>query len=178
MTFAIPKDLDGLFSGWDAENKKYDPESWFLQRLSTKGQQPDTPGHKEIEGGHRRTGAEKRRTLLNLNSDPTMENPRCVFQVLKRHFARYTPENRGALLRSAKGSVSKSRGNLYFGVRAREDWRDLLLRWDGHNTQKGCRSFGQPQFCNCCWEIWTAWRRILALRVMRPSRGRPTFHAL
>src|SRR4029078_3409006 len=25
-------------------------------------------------------------------SDPTLEHPRCVFQVLKRHFARYTPE--------------------------------------------------------------------------------------
>src|SRR5438034_879383 len=24
--------------------------------------------------------------------DPTLENPHCVFQILKRHFARYTPE--------------------------------------------------------------------------------------
>src|SRR5205814_155296 len=24
--------------------------------------------------------------------DPTLQHPRCVFQVLKRHFARYTPE--------------------------------------------------------------------------------------
>ncbi len=26
------------------------------------------------------------------DTDPTLEHPRCVFQVLKRHFARYTPE--------------------------------------------------------------------------------------
>ena len=25
-------------------------------------------------------------------ADPTLKDPRCVFQVLKRHFARYTPE--------------------------------------------------------------------------------------
>src|SRR5204862_7569050 len=25
-------------------------------------------------------------------SDPTLQNPKCVFQILKRHFARYTPE--------------------------------------------------------------------------------------
>src|SRR5207247_2318449 len=24
--------------------------------------------------------------------DPTLQNPHCVFQILKRHFARYTPE--------------------------------------------------------------------------------------
>jgi formate dehydrogenase major subunit len=27
-----------------------------------------------------------------IQSDPTLQHPRCVFQVLKRHFARYTPE--------------------------------------------------------------------------------------
>ena len=25
-------------------------------------------------------------------SDPTLEHPRCVFQILKRHYARYTPQ--------------------------------------------------------------------------------------
>jgi len=29
---------------------------------------------------------------LTATRDPTLEDPRCVFQVLKRHFARYTPE--------------------------------------------------------------------------------------
>ena len=24
--------------------------------------------------------------------DPTLQHPRCVFQILKRHYARYTPE--------------------------------------------------------------------------------------
>ena len=24
--------------------------------------------------------------------DPTLQHPRCVFQILKRHFSRYTPE--------------------------------------------------------------------------------------
>ena len=25
-------------------------------------------------------------------NDPTLQHPRCVFQILKRHFSRYTPE--------------------------------------------------------------------------------------
>ncbi len=29
--FRDTEDLDGLFSGWDAEEKKYDPETWFYQ---------------------------------------------------------------------------------------------------------------------------------------------------
>jgi formate dehydrogenase major subunit len=59
--FKDTEDLDGLFSGWDSEKRKYDPESWLYEE------------------------SEPQR-------DPTMQHPRCVFQVLKRHFARYTPE--------------------------------------------------------------------------------------
>jgi formate dehydrogenase major subunit len=36
--FRDTEDLDGLFSGWDAEKKKYDPESWaYRGSSSTKG---------------------------------------------------------------------------------------------------------------------------------------------
>jgi formate dehydrogenase major subunit len=57
--FRDTEDLDGLFSGWDAETGAYDRSTWEL-------------------------AADER--------DETLEHPRCVFQVLKRHFARYTPE--------------------------------------------------------------------------------------
>ena len=43
-------------------------------------------GHGKDRGGE----AAGRRTKFE--SDPTLQHPRCVFQVLKRHFARYTPE--------------------------------------------------------------------------------------
>jgi formate dehydrogenase major subunit len=56
--FADTEDLDGLFSGWDPETRRYDTSSWRLTD--------------EV--------------------DPTLEDPRCVLQVLRRHFARYTPE--------------------------------------------------------------------------------------
>ena len=32
------------------------------------------------------------RRSLERQTDPTLQDPRCVFQILKRHFARYTPE--------------------------------------------------------------------------------------
>src|SRR6185312_10256767 len=59
------EDLDGLFSGFDAESGSYpDQSSWDYER--------DADGLPLV--------------------DLTLQNPRCVFQVLKRHFARYTPE--------------------------------------------------------------------------------------
>jgi formate dehydrogenase major subunit len=63
--FRDTEDLDGLFSGWDPGKGRYDPATW------------------QVEGGLQAAAAP---------SDPTLEHPRCVFQVLKRHFSRYTPE--------------------------------------------------------------------------------------
>jgi formate dehydrogenase major subunit len=56
--FRDTEDLEGLFSGWDPDAGRYDPDSW------------------RYEGGE----------------DPSLEHPRCVFQIVKRHFCRYTPE--------------------------------------------------------------------------------------
>src|SRR5512137_518779 len=58
----------GVFSGWDPATGTYDllPHSWDYDL---------EPG----PGGAPRT-------------DPTLQDPRCVFQVLRRHFDRYTPE--------------------------------------------------------------------------------------
>ena len=55
---------DGLFSGFDEAASGYDKTSWEYERG------PD--------GYVRR--------------DPTLEHPRCVFRLLKRHYERYTPE--------------------------------------------------------------------------------------
>jgi len=62
--FKGPDDLDGLFSGWHAASQAYDPASWQYDR--------------DDEGRPRR--------------DPTLKHPRCIYQQLVRHFARYTPE--------------------------------------------------------------------------------------
>ncbi len=55
---------DGLFSGFDQATQQYDKQSWDYERG------PD--------GYVRR--------------DLTLQHPRCVFQLLKRHYDRYTPE--------------------------------------------------------------------------------------
>jgi formate dehydrogenase major subunit len=102
--FKDTEDLDGIFSGWDAENKKYDPESWSYRGAPTKGQggnhkghegsrsKTSTPGHAGSDGGHGKDRGGEAQQANQFESDRSLKDPRCVFQVLKRHFSRYTPE--------------------------------------------------------------------------------------
>lgn len=91
--FRDTEDLDGLFSGWDREKERYDPHSWLYAGSPAKGAQKQ-PGHSEAGGGHgngKDRGGEAQEAG-RYESDPTLQHPRCVFQVVKRHFSRYTPE--------------------------------------------------------------------------------------
>ncbi len=55
---------DGIFSGYDEAKRRYDPKSW--------GYELDDKGFAKV--------------------DPTLEHPRCVLNVMKAHYSRYTPE--------------------------------------------------------------------------------------
>jgi formate dehydrogenase major subunit len=89
--FRDTEDLDGFFSGWDAQKEKYDPESWLYQGSPSKHTE-EKPGHSEAGGGHGKDRGGEAGDVGKFESDPTLQHPRCVFQVLKRHFARYTPQ--------------------------------------------------------------------------------------
>jgi formate dehydrogenase major subunit len=80
----------GLFSGWDEEKQQYDPSSWRyegqpLDYASVGGSQGRIVAE-EVGGEAEPDDANPRPT------DPTLQHERCVFQILKRHFSRYTPE--------------------------------------------------------------------------------------
>jgi formate dehydrogenase major subunit len=55
---------DGFFTGYDEKGRKYDKATWSYEL--------DEQGFAKI--------------------DPTLQHPRCVFQLMKQHYARYTPE--------------------------------------------------------------------------------------
>jgi formate dehydrogenase major subunit len=83
-------DASGFFSGWDGESKQYDPSSWRyegtpIDYASVGGSQGSLIGE-DVGGESAPNEGEPRPT------DPTLQHERCVFQVLKRHFAKYTPE--------------------------------------------------------------------------------------
>ena len=62
--FKMPGDLDGVFSGYDPVKRKYDKKTWAFQK---------------DENGV-------------LKKDMTLQDPYCVFQLLKKHTSRYTLE--------------------------------------------------------------------------------------
>lgn len=90
--FRDTEELNGFFSGWDSEKKKYDPESWLYEGTKSKGKGATKPGHAAPGGGHGKDRGGEAQDAGKFESDPTLQHPRCVYQVLKRHFSRYTPE--------------------------------------------------------------------------------------
>src|SRR5215469_11118230 len=90
--FRDTEDLDGVFSGWDDEKKKYRPDTWRYQGSEQKDSGGQKPGHSPAGGGHPNDRGGEAAKTSEYEADPTMEHPRCVFQVLRKHFARYTPE--------------------------------------------------------------------------------------
>src|SRR5690349_9705999 len=84
--FKDTEDLDGVFSGWDPEKGQYDPKSWQYRGVEVS----PAAGHREVFSGEPRS--ERGATISAEEHDPTLSHPHCVFQILKRHFSRYTPE--------------------------------------------------------------------------------------
>jgi formate dehydrogenase major subunit len=91
--FHDTEDLGGLFSGFDAETASYSPETWLYEgapvRQPRKGKHA---GHSDVGGGHGKDRGGEAGDIGEHKNDPTLMHPRCVFQVLKKHFARYSAE--------------------------------------------------------------------------------------
>jgi formate dehydrogenase major subunit len=67
FTFIVREDFsfqDGLYSGYDAQHRSYNKTTWDYEMG------PDG----------------------FVKTDPTLAHPRCVYQLMKQHYARYTPE--------------------------------------------------------------------------------------
>ncbi len=91
--FRDTEDLDGLFSGFDPETGTYEVGSWEYDDDSVGaavGPRDDRPVAEHERGQIAGSGGAPMREVPR--RDDTLQDPRCVFQVLKRHFSRYTPE--------------------------------------------------------------------------------------
>jgi formate dehydrogenase major subunit len=82
------EDNGGIFSGFNADTGAYSPQSWMYEggevAASAGVREHSSQSFEERTGAGMMTGEVKR--------DPTLQNPRCVLNVLRRHFKRYTPE--------------------------------------------------------------------------------------
>src|ERR1700693_1187772 len=82
--FKLPADTDGVFSGFDAKTQTYDKATWNYQGSGAAAQPAPQPP----------VGAPPPTPPLpeKVDFDLSLQNPNCVFQLLKRHYSRYTPE--------------------------------------------------------------------------------------
>jgi formate dehydrogenase major subunit len=83
----LPEDLDGVFSGFDEEARTYDDSSWHYE-----GQDVDIVAAAGKRGRAEVAEGAALENVGHIERDETLQHPRCVFQLLKRHFARYTPK--------------------------------------------------------------------------------------
>ena len=89
--FVDTEELDGLFSGFDPETGTYDQTSWQYQGQEDEGDEQDSVRQRETAAGLEQE-SHGPPTDSDKDRDETLQHPRCVYQILKRHFARYTPE--------------------------------------------------------------------------------------
>jgi len=91
--FQDTEDGSGFFSGWDPDHNAYAIDSWGYDETSgetaagKREQQADVSGE-QAHGAHGMTLQHGDPPHV----DESMQDERCVLQLLRRHFARYTPE--------------------------------------------------------------------------------------
>ena len=96
--FRDTEDLDGLFSGFSPEHRTYDAETWRYQggdlapASGARGLGPARMHEVRQASRGEAHGSGGAAASPTPDTDETLQHPRCVFQILKRHFARYTPE--------------------------------------------------------------------------------------
>ncbi len=98
---------DGLFSGYDKEKRKYNKDTWVLEK----------------DGN----GIPKR--------DMTLQNPRCVFNMLKAHYSRYTLEKVSSITGVSKENLLRVYEEYAStGVKDRAGTECYALGWTHHTT--------------------------------------------
>ena len=86
--FRDTEDLDGVFSGWKEKKRCYEYESWQYQ-----GEDVPVTVAEHALNTTESLSEKTRRTESGLQlRDLTLQHPNCVYQILRRHYARYTPE--------------------------------------------------------------------------------------
>src|SRR3712207_2626393 len=102
--FVDTEDLEGLYSGYDPDGRHYDESSWQYEpeepphsgseQPQEAADQKATEQHADVKSADRAQAAGSGGPPIasKPKRDDTLQHPRTVFQVLRRHFARYTPE--------------------------------------------------------------------------------------
>jgi len=155
------EELEGLFSGYDESLRTYDPAAghWgYAHEEESQGEKkesaPNSQGEEQQHGGHQsgprkqhagpgyaRMGGYSHHASPRGNPsaaprrDPTLQDSRCVLNVLRRHFARYTPDAVAAICGCTPQAV-KEVADLLCENSGRERTSAIVyaVGWTQHST--------------------------------------------
>jgi formate dehydrogenase major subunit len=162
--FKDTEDLDGAFSGlleytgnkadwpFDGFLGEYDAGTWGYARHGGGGAAATAPGtpFNALVRSLRKPAAER---------DETLQDPRCVFHVVKRHFSRYTP----AMVEEVTGCPSRTFLEVADTILANSG-RDRTTAW-AYAVGWTQHTYG-PQMIGCC-----ALLQLLLGNIGRPGGG-------
>jgi len=117
--FKLPE--DGLYSGFDAAAGTYDKSTWNYEAAGASADKPGTPPS----------------LPPNVTFDLTLQHPRCVFQLLKQQYSRYTPEVVERITGIPKGQYLKAI-DMFTSVRKDGDMKKVAtiiyaVGWTQHS---------------------------------------------
>src|SRR6202167_5015167 len=93
--FRDTEDLAGMFSGFDQQHESYDSKQghWGFESANGEAEQNGSTSTAQAHDprGHSTDGSASpppwtHKDPANAQSDPTLQHPRCVMQILRRHF--------------------------------------------------------------------------------------------
>ena len=113
--FQLPGDTDGVFSGFDAQTQSYDRSTWNY--AGTGGGAGDSSPHPPSG-----TAPAAPKLPEKVEFDLSLQNPNCVFQLLRKHYSRYTPEMVERITGIPKDQFLKA-ADLYTSIRKDGDMK-------------------------------------------------------
>jgi len=140
--FKLPE--EGLFSGFDSATGTYDRSTWNYEQGGDLSGKADLASH---NGQPAATGNPTPPMLPpNVAYDLTLQHPRCVFQLLKQQYSRYTPETVERITGIPKEQYLKAI-DLFTSVRKDGDMKKVAtiiyaVGWTQHTF--GTQIWGEP----------------------------------
>ena len=137
--FHLPE--DGLYSGFDAEKHSYDKSTWNYEAGGDlTGKDPAAAKAAAAKPAAAEPGKPAPAATLppNIAYDLNLEHPRCVYQLLRRNYSRYTPELVERITGIPKDQIIKT-ADLFSSIRKDGDMKKVgtilyAVGWTHHSS--------------------------------------------
>jgi formate dehydrogenase major subunit len=136
--FKLPE--DGLYSGWNPEKHVYDKSTWNYEEGGNLTGKPVAAAPAAKPAAPAKPGAPPPPPSMppNIAYDLDLQHPRCVYQLLKKQYSRYTPEMVERITGISKADAEKAY-DLFTSIRKGGDTKKVgtiiyAVGWTQHTS--------------------------------------------